>query len=1085
MRSLSFFICIGLLTYAAMAQSAKTGLTIKKTSAKSTSSTARKPKNDLPKTVSKPVNRSSASSVQPGKRAQPARKKTTAANKPAATKSALRPVTKSVKKTSVADDKTEFEKASALADPAEKINALKKFVDRFPNSALLAEARASLSTTASSVADEKLAAGDVSNAIALYKLAVGSVPTPVPAQLFTDSLIKIPTVLFWRGERAEALEIAKTLESKIGPDAEQLSNLAMYYVTIENGDEAVRVAEAAVKAGPTKSKPYATLGLAQRVNFRLDESAAAYAKAVELEPTSAALKRSLAEIKRATGKSEDAVAIYRELVTADATDQQSRNGLVLSLFDTEKTEDAEKELATALEQNPENVMLMAGVAYWYAAHKNSDKAIEYGRRAIAAEPRYVWSYIALGRGLMQQNRALEAEETLLKARQYGKFPTLDYEIASARYMAGFYRDAVEGLQKNFSITDDSVVTKIGDRVERKGASFTEIINDERRASILEPAAADDAETAERLKALLALWASVSKKSDAASVEKAADAFVVGDDKYKFHRELYTASLLLNNKIAPAKALEYAQSAVGNADAALDLPNASALVMAGELYESRQVAFSRNELLKVPDVPRPLLTAIFRGRIEDAIGWALLQQEKPAEAAVHFRRAVGILPEKSAWWRAGMWRLGTALQSEGKEAEALDAYIKSYAIDKPDISHYTTVEALYKKLNGSTEGLEAKIGRSPIAQVSPDAVAKNDEPQIPPVGIAATTSALRRPAPTPNPNLPIATPTPTPTVEAAPTPLAEPVQSPTPVATPAPAPDPSPVAESTPIPTPEPIPTPSPTPEPKATPEATPAPAVEQVAKVEATPTVAPSPTPEALPTQTPIVDATPTPTPTPVAEPSPTPTPQPVVVSTPEATPIPTPETKAEPTTAAPILTPTPTPAATPDEKIVAETTNKPVPERPQRSTSSSPKPLFEPIIIVIPKFEVPKASTSFQKPEQVADADRSKQPDDRPRLVEGRPVKEDIPPPCQILVTQEKLSLVNDGGLQSLLVGVDRPELLANVKFEISDPDDISVRLETDVGGIEGRSLFVIKSTSERTGTFRVTFYLPCGKKEVTVTVR
>src|SRR4029077_18830164 len=103
------------------------------------------------------------------------------------------------------------------------------------------------------------------------------------------------------------------------------SNLAMYYVTVENGDEAVRVAEAAVKAEPTKSKPYATLGLAQRVNFRLDESAAAYAKAVELEPTSAALKRSLAEIKRATGKSDDAVTIYRELVTADATDQQSRN----------------------------------------------------------------------------------------------------------------------------------------------------------------------------------------------------------------------------------------------------------------------------------------------------------------------------------------------------------------------------------------------------------------------------------------------------------------------------------------------------------------------------------------------------------------------------------------------------------------------------------------------------------------------------------------------------------------------------------------------------------------------------------------
>ena len=71
----------------------------------------------------------------------------------------------------------------------------------------------------------------------------------------------------------------------------------------------------------------------------------------------------------------------------------------------------------------------------------------------------------------------------------------------------------------------------------------------------------------------------------------------------------------------------------------------------------------------------------------------------------------------------MWRLGSALQAEGKEPEALDAYIKSYSIDKPSLAHYNTVEALYKKVNGSTEGLEAKVGRSPIADVPIQEVAK--------------------------------------------------------------------------------------------------------------------------------------------------------------------------------------------------------------------------------------------------------------------------------------------------------------------------------------------------------------------------
>jgi len=1071
MRSLSLFICIGLLSLASYTQTPKTTGTIKKASAKSTSSTIKKLSNTIVrKTVSKPTTSASSSArktraqtnsspQQPGKKTQATPKKTTTAGKPPAIKQRAKAT--AVKKGPPIDDKTALEMTLAIADPVEKIGALKKFIDKYPNSKLIADARIALSATSSALADERLAASDAPAAIELYKLAMSSAPTPIPAQLFNESLIKIPTVLFWRGDRQQALELAKNLEAKIGPDAEQLSNLAMFYVTIENGDEAVRLAEAAVKAEPTKSKGYATLGLAQRVDFRLDESAAAYAKAVELEPTSTALKRSLAEIKRATGKSDEALSIYRELVTADEADQQNRNGLVLSLFDAQKTDEAEKELSKALEQNPSNVMLLAGVAYWYAAQKDSDKAIDFARRAIAAEPRYVWSYVALGRGLMQQSRALEAEEALLKARQYGKFPTLEYEIASARYQAGFYRDAVEGLQKSFSIADGLVVTKIGDRIERKGSSFTEIINDERRASILEATVADDSETAERLKQLLALWTSVNKKSDVANVEKAGDAFVNGDDKFKFHRQLYTASLLLNNKLAPAKALEYAQAAVGNTDAALDVPNVNALVMASELYESRQVAFSRNELLKVPDVPRPTLMNIFRGRIEDAIGWALLQQEKPTEAAIHFRRAVAILPEKSAWWRAGMWRLGSALQADGKEAEALDNYIKSYSIDKPDINRYTIVETLYKKLNGDTAGLEAKIGRNPIAQVLPEVVAKNEETQIPPANIVPPTVTTSR-RPTLNPDLPIAIPTPTP----APVPEAAP--SPTPEVTPLPTPEPSP----TPLALSTPEPRSSPTPEAKSTPVPE-----QTIAKVDPSPTVPPTPTPEPTPIPSPVPEASVTPAPTPsptveIAQTSTKPTPQPVATETPE----PTPEVKPEVT-----ATPVPTPSTTPDEKMLAEATNKSASDRPQPTASASPKPLFEPIVITIPKFEMPKTSSSFQKPETT----RLDQTDDRPRLVEGRPVQEESPPPCQISVTQEKLSLVNDGGLQSVLVGVDRPDLLKEVKFEVSAPADLAVHLDTDIAGIEGRSLYVIKSITERTGTFRITFYLPCGKKDITVTVR
>ena len=123
----------------------------------------------------------------------------------------------------------------------------------------------------------------------------------------------------------------------------------------------------------------------------------------------------------------------------------------------------------------------------------------------------------------------------------------------------------------------------------------------------------------------------------------------------------------------AEAFEIAQAAVGKTDDALNAPSVSAAVLADELYESRTLAATRNQVVLIPEVPRQTLSAVLRGRIEEISGWTLYQQNKPAEAAIHLKRAVSVLPEQSVWWRSSMWRRGAALQADGKEREALDAY----------------------------------------------------------------------------------------------------------------------------------------------------------------------------------------------------------------------------------------------------------------------------------------------------------------------------------------------------------------------------------------------------------------------------
>jgi tetratricopeptide (TPR) repeat protein len=304
--------------------------------------------------------------------------------------------------------------------------------------------------------------------------------------------------------------------------------------------------------------------------------------------------------------------------------------------------------------------------------------------------------------------------------------------------------------------------------------------------------------------------------------------------------LYASSILLSKKIAIDKALEFAEAAVGNSDATIAVPNANSFVMASELYDSRQIAFGRGELVKVPEVPRQTLAAILRGRIEDLIGWGLMQKDRPAEATIRFKRAVAILPEKSAWWRAGMWRLGSALQADGKEQEALDSYIKSYSIDKPDLARYTTVEALYKKLNGSTDGLEAKIGAIPLAQIAPPVVPKTETTPAP--------RATEEPKPQPS----IAEPTPTPQSSKS----AEPVTA-EPTPTELKVLDIKPVTATT----------DSELPPAKIEPASSPIPVTET--PVTAVPTA--TPTPEVVPSPTPVAASTAVSSPTPLVEESPKP----------------------------------------------------------------------------------------------------------------------------------------------------------------------------------------------------------------------
>lgn len=934
---------------------------------------------------------------------KPPQKKPTASNtkpKPTVTPKPIDP----------AVEKARFDEALGAVTPADKAALLLKFIAEFPKSDNKRRAQESLAVARAAMADEKLSAGDPEQSTRLFKLAVEEAPKPYSDRLFVEIITKIPANLFWKGQPQAAIDVARIIEANVAADPKQLISIANFYLETENGTEAKRIAEAAIMLDSSSAAAFQTLGMADRLNFDLEASESAFAKAVELDSNSLSARRMLAEMKRALGKAGDAESIYREILAKDENDTAAKTGLVLAMFDAGKKREAEAELARSTEQSAANVILLAGVAYWYASHNESEKAVDLARQAIAREPRFIWSHIALARGLMLQKKPVEAEQVLVAARKYGNFPTLQYEIASARLASGFYREAAEELSKSFTVENDEIRAKLGGRIERSSKDFSDLVSIERRASIFAYVSADFSGSAGQLRSLLEFHQLMSsEKPDETAAKTVAERFTSGSDEMAIHRKLFAAQTLLQKKIAPEKALEYARSATSSVDSALNVPNPAAAVMATELYEAREDAFFKGNFLLIPEVPKQTLSSILRGRIEETTGLAMLQSGNPTDAEVRFRRAISVLPKDSAWWRSATWNLGAALEAQGKDEEALKTYISSYKIDKPNISRYLVISSLYKKVNGKVDGLENEIGLSPIvASDVSETAEKTGTPTVNEKPSESSTEAKSLPEATPSP------------IQGERSPELE-----------------KPAVTAT---TPTPETTPSPSPQPALQTEDTPPTIVEKPATV--------------------------------LVEPSPSPSPE----VTPQIK-------KADETGAPGVIAEKPK-----TEPAKEDTTNVAV--------SSSPKPLFEPIVIAVPrsaeKAESDKNTEAAEKPiiNEKAKTDQSKEDPiangtSRPRVVEGKEITGGEIIPCTIEASQESISLINNGGSIALLISASEGIDPKTIDARSNSIKDIEVRLEPEIAGVTGRSLYVIKSISENTGLFQVAFELPCGKKVVTVRVR
>ena len=193
-------------------------------------------------------------------------------------------------------DRVALDQARKVKDPANRVEALESFLVKYADSDLVAEAGEFLTSSRATVADGLLDQGKIEEGNALFIKAVNNAPEPIPARLFREVLINIPTSLYLRRQPKAALDVADLLEVKSARNAARLLRIAAFHIGIKYATGARRVAEKALRLEEKPSADtFKVLADASRLGFDLQGAADNYALALELAPDNLLFKQMLAE----------------------------------------------------------------------------------------------------------------------------------------------------------------------------------------------------------------------------------------------------------------------------------------------------------------------------------------------------------------------------------------------------------------------------------------------------------------------------------------------------------------------------------------------------------------------------------------------------------------------------------------------------------------------------------------------------------------------------------------------------------------------------------------------------------------------
>ncbi|HYE74204.1 MAG TPA: tetratricopeptide repeat protein, partial [Blastocatellia bacterium] len=242
---------------------------------------------------------------------------------------------------------SDYDAAMALTEPAERIAALRQFIQNHPASELADSARENMMRGLAALGEVQLAERNIERAMDYFKQAIAASPVKMSDKFFEETASRIPLAISLRGYRAEAIAVAREMEVRFIGDARKLALLGEFYVTAEAAGDALRVLKIATRLAPKEARYRRSLAIAYRLNLRLDEAAEEYKAAIALEPNDKRAYYELANIERGRGAYAEAIKLYRRQLELDPQHTASHKGLALAYIAQGKNDLAATELKQA------------------------------------------------------------------------------------------------------------------------------------------------------------------------------------------------------------------------------------------------------------------------------------------------------------------------------------------------------------------------------------------------------------------------------------------------------------------------------------------------------------------------------------------------------------------------------------------------------------------------------------------------------------------------------------------------------------------------------------------------------------------